>query len=1344
MKCSVGGAGFELRMFEILYVMAKLRKAFPVWNQFEEVLEALVLLLDVGPSMHSVIPVIEKLCSMLVQKKLIYSRHDKVGVVLFGTKVLDAIVVGMDMLIKMYPKANKVKKRLCLITNAQCPIKESIEGTKEEQVTTIAKQMSVHGTRMESIIVRGKLCRKKANKTTASENHRLLNIFSKETSTRIVYVGNPISLFGALKTQNKTPHTVFRGDLELSSKMKIKVWVYKKTIEELPNLKKCYESPDIVVPSDQRVRGYHYGPQIVPMSKVALDAVKFKPEKGVKLLGFTNSSNVLRHYYMKDVNIFVPEPENTNAMLALSALARAMKEMNKVAILRCVWRRGQTKVVIGVLIPNISDKENIPDSFYFNVLPFAEDVREFQFPSFSKLPAALQPNQQQLEAAANLVEMLDLAPCGKEKALLPDFTPNPRFYRCLELKSKNPGAAVPPIDETLKKITEPDSNLVLKNKSVIDSFRKCFEPNENPRHKKLRRLLLEKSSSSEEDCNRDITPLPSNLIEVKVDSVCNPTPPQVFEAMSGSRNTQDSVVKAIKDTRNKIFELIDESNDGDNYPEALQCLTALQEKCIVDQESEQFNDFLRRLWNFDRNLQNFRGYLASRGLTLIPKAGFLDSQVTEEDEPKKNPEEESFSSNSTPSSARLTLFLFFSMARNKEALVLLLDVGPSMHSVIPEIEKVCSMLVEKKLIFTKYDEVGVVLFGTEDTDNELTEEVGGYQHVVVLKNIKVVEGDIVEALQQLPRGATHVLDAIIVGMDMLIKKFGETNKGKKRLCLITNAQCPIKEPFEGTKEEQVTTIAKQMTVHGMRMESIILRGKLSQDANKKIMDENDQLLRIFSTETSARSTYVENPVSLLGALRTRNITPSTIFKGDLELSPKLKIKVLVYKKTAEEKFPTLKKFSDKAASTDKFATHEVKVDYEYKSSQEPDKVVPPDQRIKGYRYGPQIVPISQAEWDAVKFKPEKGLKLLGFTDSSNVLRHQYMKDVNVFIAETGNTKATLALSSLARAMKEMNKVAILRCVWRHGQANVVIGVLTPNLSDKENIPDSLYFNVLPFAEDVREFQFPSFSNFPAPIQPNEQQLEAAANLVKMLDLAPQGKEEVLLPDFTPNPRFYRYLELKSKHADAAVPPLDDTLKKITEPDDELLQQNKSVIEKFRQSFELKENPRHKKSRRLLREERYGSGEENSKGEIPALASNLIEDKPNVEVDNIGDLTPVQDFEAMFARRDNPDWVVKAIDAMKNKIHDLIEDSHEGDNNSKGLECLAALRKGCVNEQEPKQFNSFLRDIWSFCQEKNLHDFCDSLSSKGITLIPKSEAADSEVTEDEARSFLVKSQPKLNF
>ncbi|XP_027922087.1 ATP-dependent DNA helicase 2 subunit KU80 [Vigna unguiculata] len=672
----------------------------------------------------------------------------------------------------------------------------------------------------------------------------------------------------------------------------------------------------------------------------------------------------------------------------------------------------------------------------------------------------------------------------------------------------------------------------------------------------------------------------------------------------------------------------------------------------------------------------------------------------------------------------------------KDAVLLLLDVGPSMHSVLPEIEKACSLLVEKKMIYSKSDEVGIVLFGAEDTDNELTTEIGGYQHVVVLKKIKVVDGDIVEALQQLPRGTTDgdFLDAVIIGMDMLIKKFDQTIKGKKRLCLITNAKCPIKEPDEGTKEEQVTIIAKQLTAHGMKMESIIFRGKLGQDANREIMDENDRLLNIFSKETSTRLLYLENPISLFGALKTRNITLVTIFRGDLEIRPNLSIKVMVYKKTAQEKFPTLKKYSNKAPPNDQYAKHELKTDYEHKSCEDRDKVLPPHQRIKGYAYGPQIVPISSAHWDAFKFKPEKGVKLLGFTDSSNVFRHHYMKDVCVFLPQPGNTRAMLAVSALARAMKEKDKVAILRCVWRKGQSNAIIGVLTPNLSDKENIPDSFYLNVLPFAEDVREFQFPSFSNFPASWQPNEQQLEAAANLIKTLDLAPHGQEEVLLPDFTTNPvleRFYRFLELKSKDPDVAVPPIDETLKKITEPDADLLLQNKSVIDSFCRSFELKGQPL-KKSRRLW------GGKRSSTNDEPA---NVIE-KASVEVEKIGDLTPAQDFEALISRRDSPNWVVKAIDEMKNKIFDLVEDSHEGDNYPKALECLVVLRKGCILVQEPKQFNDFLKHICKFCRENRLHSFCQYLASKDLTLISKTEAVDSDVTDEEARCFLVKSEPKV--
>lgn len=43
--------------------------------------------------------------------------------------------------------------------------------------------------------------------------------------------------------------------------------------------------------------------------------------------------------------------------------------------------------------------------------------------------------------------------------------------------------------------------------------------------------------------------------------------------------------------------------------------------------------------------------------------------------------------------------------------------------------------------------------GISDTKNDLTMEVGGYENVTVLRNIKVVDGDLVDVLQQLPRGS---------------------------------------------------------------------------------------------------------------------------------------------------------------------------------------------------------------------------------------------------------------------------------------------------------------------------------------------------------------------------------------------------------------------------------------------------------------------------------------------------------------------------------------------------------------------------------------------------------------
>lgn len=103
----------------------------------------------------------------------------------------------------------------------------------------------------------------------------------------------------------------------------------------------------------------------------------------------------------------------------------------------------------------------------------------------------------------------------------------------------------------------------------------------------------------------------------------------------------------------------------------------------------------------------------------------------------------------------------------------------------------------------------------------------------------------------------------------------------------------------------------------------------------------------------------------------------------------------------------------------------------------------------------------------------------------------------------------------------------------------------------------------------------------------------------------------------------------------------------------------------------------------MREKPSGSNEEGDGLAITNDAeavNNALEYTSKVKVENIGDLNPVQDFEAMMSRRDSPVWVSKAINLMKNKIFDLVEDSTGGDTYQKALDRLVALRKGCILEQ----------------------------------------------------------------
>lgn len=103
---------------------------------------------------------------------------------------------------------------------------------------------------------------------------------------------------------------------------------------------------------------------------------------------------------------------------------------------------------------------------------------------------------------------------------------------------------------------------------------------------------------------------------------------------------------------------------------------------------------------------------------------------------------------------------------------------------------------------------------------------------------------------------------------------------------------------------------------------------------------------------------------------------------------------------------------------------------------------------------------------------------------------------------------------------------------------------------------------------------------------------------------------------------------------------------------------------------------------MLREKPSGSDEGENYGNGPDKSdTSATEHTSAVKIEKIGDLTPVQDFEAMISRRDSPIWVDKAITEMKKKITDLLQQTYnEEEIFPKALEYLIALRKACILEQ----------------------------------------------------------------
>lgn len=334
----------------------------------------------------------------------------------------------------------------------------------------------------------------------------------------------------------------------------------------------------------------------------------------------------------------VAEPGDFSAALSLSALIHACYDTAKVAVVRYV-KRNNDRPLLGILIPVV--KADV-ECFYWNQLPFEEDIREYSFAALEDV--AVSANQRR--AAEDLVRSMNLMTAARDddgdptEALVPKHTFNPalqRFYQCVERRALDPDADVSELDPSIARYIVPDPSLLRQAAPKLNNFRAAFDlrPVEQKEKKQKRHWKDWYSSEVAQDAEMDAMrkrqraegegaaaaavgagagglvvgmdasqdsrsggassfSLESAVADV-VDAVGAVRPVADFKAMLARRDDPTAVGRALEQMGLRIRETLDQSLRGHLYPRALECLQAMRAGAVQMEDVERFNALLLSL-----------------------------------------------------------------------------------------------------------------------------------------------------------------------------------------------------------------------------------------------------------------------------------------------------------------------------------------------------------------------------------------------------------------------------------------------------------------------------------------------------------------------------------------------------------------------------------------------------------------------------------------------------------------------------------------------------------------------------------------------------------------------------
>lgn len=727
------------------------------------------------------------------------------------------------------------------------------------------------------------------------------------------------------------------------------------------------------------------------------------------------------------------------------------------------------------------------------------------------------------------------------------------------------------------------------------------------------------------------------------------------------------------------------------------------------------------------------------------------------------------------------------MARTAhEAIIIVLDVGPNVGQLLPNGEtflsnaQLCAtQILQRKILAGSKDEIGLILLGSEQTNNPLADGEGSYNNIEIAHTLQLADWQMVKTISNYEKCTTSNgdwLDALIVAADYMRSAIEGKRFKEKKIVLLSNCCADVSDDEVDSVIQGLQTEEIQIISIGPQVYTTQSQGPSSQDNKSEAQAEGEKLItRIIEQVDNSVICSFEDAIAQLMYFEQKKTRP-TPWKVVMDIGSTIRIPLVGYKKVAPVKphnmrdiitsynksaresaavkskqeptsdgISSLQSLDISRIHPDQIETQddefmdsdddEVKIEKDriYRTVGDDAAPIPDADVIEGYMFGTTIVPVTEDDIPGLTYySGEKCLSVLGFTKKQNVPMYLHTGDgCHQFFPEK-EENCIRAFSALVQAMDSKDMVAIVRKVYRKDSTPTMCA-LFPMISP---VFQCFVCIELPFSEDVKTLLFPPLVG--EKNKPSKEQLDAVDNLITSMDLMATEYEEdaetgLFDPHKTLDPyeqHFHSIIAKKALNKDMYFSgvEVDEAVRLLLSSSEEVLESAKPCLDEIKKLFTLTEIVP-KEGARKAAADIFQQNKLDDSTPTPTPSSLCHPDSSNVTA-HIGTVHPQEDFKNLV---DAGIPLEKACDLMAQVIRDLVFKAFDADDFNKPFKCLISLRKACL-EKSPVIFNDWISKFKNELPPEKV-GFWELIASGKAGLITSSETIISNISDEAAKQFL---------